>query len=77
MKMASASGVTAVNTYLADVALPFGDPSAPVQTLTSESMLLMEYQPNNAGYQALVGRDLICKGLFSITGWDKRFTICM
>ena len=21
--------------------------------------------------------DLICTGLFRITGWDKRFTICM
>lgn len=79
MQMASASQVVAVNSYLADVALPFGDPVAAVQTqtLASESMTLMEYQSNNTGYEALIGRDLICKGLFSMTGWDKRFTICI
>ena len=79
--VASALGVEAANYYLADIALPFGEPDAAeavaIQTLISGSMEVMEFQPNSPHYQMLLGRDLIGRGLFSMTTYDKRFTICM
>lgn len=77
--MASATGVEPANFYLADVALPFGDPTSGVaiQTLVSESMEVMEFQLDSSHYQALLGRDILSKGLFSMSSYDKRFTICM
>lgn len=76
-QMASATHITDVNTYLVDVMLPFGDPSTPTLSAVSGSMTLMEFQPNQAPYQALMGRDIICEGLLSVVGYDKRFTFCM
>ena len=60
-------------------ALPFGDPSggAAIHTIVTESMEILEFQPNSQNYQALLGRDIIGKGLFSMTSYDRRFTICM
>ena len=77
--MASALTVKATNYYLADIALPFGDPSgeAAIHTVVTGSMEVLEFQPNSPNYQALLGRDIIGKGLFSMTSYDKRFTICM
>lgn len=77
--MASALSVEEANYYLADLALPFGTPvsGVPLQTLVSESMEVMEFRSNSPHYQALLGRDIISKGLFTMTSYDKRFTICM
>ena len=77
--MASALTVEAENYYLADIALPFGDPNsnAVLQTLVSGSMEVLEFQPNSPNYQILLGRDIISKGYFGMTSYDKRFTICM
>ena len=77
--MASALTVEAANYYLADIALPFGDPggSGPIQTQISGSIEIMEFQSNSQNYQVLLGRDIISRGYFSMSSWDNRFTICM
>ena len=78
-EVASALSVESANFYLADVALALADPSpdVAVQTLVSENMELMEFQTISPHYQALLGRDIISRGLFTMVGYDKRFTICM
>lgn len=76
-QMGSSTGICLVNTYLADILLTFGDPTAGAPSLVKDSMTLMEFQPNNPNFQALLGRDVLCGGLLSMAGWDKRFTICM
>ena len=77
--MSSASGTKAMNTYLADVFLPFGDPTSAtgVPMHGHQNMILMEFDGGSPLYQALLGRDIICNGFFSMAGYDKRFTICM
>jgi hypothetical protein len=77
--VAHAQGMTAANLYLADVALPFGDISkgVAVATMPIQSIQVMEFQPNSAPFEALLGRDIICMGLLTIIGYDRRFTICM
>lgn len=77
--MASALTVEPANYYLADIALPFGDPGsgAAIQTLISKSIEVLEFQSNSTDYQVLLGRDIISKGLFIMSSYDKRFTICM
>ena len=76
-QMASSTDIRPVNTYLADILLTFGDPTAVAPSLVKESMTLLEFQPNNPNYQALLGRDILCGGLLSMAGWDNRFSICM
>ncbi len=71
-RMATATSVVPVNTYLVDIVLTFGAVS-----LVLESIEAMECQLDTPHYQALLGRDMIANGLFSMTGYDKRFTICM
>lgn len=80
-QMATGSGVGPANSYVVDLALPFGDPKtgadSTTQTAISESMPVIEFQPTSPHYQALLGRDIITEALFSMTGYDKRFIICM
>ena len=75
----SVHGEKLSNLYIGDVALPFGDPakSNTVETLLKEASPLMEFVTNSSHYSALLGRDLLCEGLFTITGYDGRFTLCM
>ncbi len=75
--MASSTDTRPVNTYLADILLTFGDPTAGAPSLVKESLTLLEFRPNNPNFQALLGRDILCGGLLSMTGWDNRFSICM
>ena len=77
MLMASASETREMNSYLVDIALPFGDPSAGVTSIVKSNMTVMEFEPNSQHYQALLGRDILDQALFSMTGYDNRFTICM
>lgn len=76
-RMSSATEAREVNTYLADVALPFGAAGKSTMAMVSEAMMLMEFNAGSAKYQALLGRDIIARGLFSMIGYDRRFTICM
>ena len=77
LQMASASEVSETNTYLVDLALAFGDPSAGAMSVVRDNVMVMEFESNNKNYQVLLGRDFISNGLFSMTGYDKRFTICL
>ena len=72
-----AAGTDEANTYLADIAIPFGDPTKGVQTHIAENMTVMEFSGVHQNYQGLLGRDLICRGLLSISGWDNRYTFCL
>ncbi len=72
-----AAGSDEVNTYLADIGIPFGDPTKGVQTHIAENMTVMEFSGVHQNYQGLLGRDLICRGLLSISGWDTRYTFCL
>ena len=71
------TGAAEANTYLADVGVPFGEPQKGASTLVAEAILLMEFRGNHPQFQGLLGRDIINRGLVSIAGWDKRFTICI
>ena len=72
-----AAGTDEANTYLADIAIPFGDPTKGAQTFIVENMTVMEFGGGHTNYQGLLGRDLICQGQLSIAGWDRRYTFCM
>ena len=77
LPMSSASETREMNSYLVDIAITFGDPTAGVMSAVKHSMIVMEFEANSQHYQALLGRDIIDQALFSIAGYDKRFTICM
>ncbi len=72
------SGQTEMNTYLADILVPFGDyQKPPTQVLVAgQSLLVMEFCGGAANYQGLLGRDVIRHGLFSMSSWDNRFIFC-
>ena len=77
--MASATHSIPVNTYMADIAVPFGNPNASgaVQTVIAESIQVMEFSAKNPAYHGLLGRDVLSRGFFSMAAFDNRFTICM
>ncbi len=72
-----AAGSDEANTYLADIGIPFGDPAKGVQTFIAENVTILEFGGGHANYQGLLGRDLICLGQLSISGWDSRYTFCL
>ena len=74
--MSSASEVTPANVYLGDVALPFGEPGKS-HWLAQEALQLAEFNADSPHYQALLGRDVLGLGLVTMTGYDRRPTICM
>lgn len=71
------TGVGAANTYLVDIGLPFGDPTQGAATHVFENRLVMEYNGSHPAYQGLLGRDVICLGVFSMAGYDCRYTFCL
>ena len=71
------TGTATANTHLVDIAIPFGDPTKGADTMVLDNITVMEYLGNHPQYQGLLGRDIINRGLFSIAGYDNRFTICM
>ena len=72
-----AAGSDEVNPYLADIGIPFGDPTKGVQTFVIENMTVMEFGGAHPNYQGLLGRELICRGQFSMAGWDNRYIFCL
>ena len=77
--VSSATQTVAVNAYMADVILAFGVPSAgtPAQAFVTPNVTVMEFISNSPHYQVLLGRDVLCRGHFVMTGYDRRFTICI
>jgi hypothetical protein len=76
--MGTAGGVVPTNVYLADVVIPLSAITAPAQPqlapgITIESIEVMEFQCASPHYQALMGRDIICRGILHI-GFDGRVT---
>ncbi len=79
MPSAGVHGVREMNVYMADIILPFGDPTraGDFSAQVTASRQVMEFQTNSSHYQALLGRDILCSGLLEMAGWDKSFIICM
>lgn len=75
------SGQGNLNEYLVDIVIPFrAIPSTgrqTAETLAGENITILEYKGSVSNYQGLLGRDVICLGLFSLAGWDRRFTFCV
>jgi len=64
--------VVPVNVYLVDLILPFG-PTA----LVLDNRQVMEFAPPaNSAFQALLGRDILCQGTFTLS-FDGHFTFCL
>ena len=72
------SGPTSLNTYLADIAIPFGDVTkGAVTTYAIDNVTVMEFLGASPHYQGLIGMDVLGRGLFSVAGYDSRFTFCL
>jgi len=70
--MISATQSVPVNVYLADLLLPFGTAG-----FVMAGAQLMEFVPGGGSpYQILVGRDIICRGAFSLS-FDGHFTFAL
>ena len=66
-----------MNTYLVDLAMPFGDIASAPLMAASANLQVTEFNAGSADFEILIGRDVICAGLFSMAGYDKRFTFCL
>lgn len=81
--LGTAGGIVNANVYVADVAIPLGAlPAAAAGTqihvqalnaISFESLVIMEFVSTSSRFNMLLGRDILCQGLFSF-GFDGRFT---
>ena len=70
--MTSATHSVPVNLYLVDLLLPFGNAG-----FILNNTQVMEFVPfGGSPFQMLVGRDIICKGAFTLS-FDGHFTVCI
>jgi hypothetical protein len=70
--MTSATQSIPVNVYLVDLILPFGNAGHAIP-----STQVMEFVGNGAApFQILVGRDLLCRGTFTLS-FDGHFTFSL
>lgn len=61
-----------MNVFLADLLLPFG-----ATGLTIDGTMVVEFaQPPHANYQVVLGRDILCRGQFSL-GFDGHFSFAL
>jgi len=82
----TAGGVVAANVYLADVTIPFtASPSGPaaqplssmnVAAVTIPDISVLEFQYSSPHFQMLLGRDILCRGVFTIS-FDNHFTFSL
>lgn len=63
-----ATGAKPVNTYAVDIMLSFGR-----QSIMIEDLEVCEFDPGQAAYQALIGRDILCQGVLT-ADFAGRFT---
>jgi hypothetical protein len=85
-QLGTAGGTVNANVYVADVAIPFsamppGTPGSQVQLqnlqmFMLESTLLLEFNCASPHFNMLLGRDIICRGIFSL-GFDNRYTLSL
>lgn len=70
--MTSATHSVPVNVYLVDLVLPFGNAG-----LVLSSIEIMEFNPpGGCPFQMLVGRDIICKGVLTMS-FDGHFSFSL
>jgi gag-polyprotein putative aspartyl protease len=82
----TAGGIVGANIYLADIGIPFsaipsgpvGQPLPPANVVaaTVTNITVLEFQCPSPHFQMLLGRDILCKGVFNI-GFDNRFTFSL
>ncbi|RJR47235.1 MAG: hypothetical protein C4567_01330 [Deltaproteobacteria bacterium] len=70
--MISATHSVPVNQYLVDLIFPFGKAGFVMKAIQVMEFLAI----NNAPFQILVGRDIICKGVITIS-FDGHFSFCL
>ena len=71
------NGPGPANQYLVDFGVSFGSGSGPMMVYAVESVSVIEFNGTQNNYQGLIGRDIICRGQLTVTGYDKRFTFCL
>jgi hypothetical protein len=71
MPFNSAAGSSLTNIYMADVSVHFAPGHPPIYF--APNLLVSEFNNGGNPYDALLGRDIICKGIMNI-GFDGRFT---
>lgn len=71
IQITTPSGVAHANTYLVDIAIPFGN-----QLFVRGGQQAMEFNGNTNHYKGLIGRDIICSGVLNIS-FDGRYTFAL
>jgi predicted aspartyl protease len=84
--LGTAGGVVSANVYLADIGVPFGSiPSAPagaqipitgMSTAMMANIAVMEFNCPSPHFKMLLGRDIICQGVFTL-GFDRRYVLSL
>ena len=70
-RMTSATHAVPVRTYTADLLLSFGSTD-----LVLPSVRVMEFNPHGNPFQMLLGRDILCQGVFTMS-FDGHFTFSL
>ena len=60
--MTTPDGLSYPSTYLADIAIPFGE-----MVFTLESQQVIEFKGDTKNYKGLIGRDILCRGVLNIS----------
>ena len=68
IEIQGATGSIPVNTYFVDLILSFG-----AQSLIVGNLNVCEFDPGQAPFQVLIGRDIICRGVLTMD-FGGRFT---
>ena len=71
------AGPSTTNLYLVDIGVHFGVGTGPALIFALENVQVMQFEGTVTNYQGLLGRDIICQGQLTVTGYDKRFTFCL
>lgn len=75
--MQSASHTVSANAYIVDLLIPFGADPRNVLLYTVTDHTVMEFQTDNSQFQALLGRDILSRGMLQLTGYNNTFTFCL
>lgn len=69
--MTSATHAVPVNVYLVDLAIAFGNSNHIISCLQ-----VMEFNPHHSPFQMLLGRDVLCRGVFTMS-FDGHYTLSL
>ena len=75
----SAHGTQPCNLYLADLAVPFGNTGSgsEVPAFSMEAIRVMEFVSKSPHFQILLGRDVLDRGLLTVSGFSRQLTLCL